>query len=105
MPDVSGVAAPAKEASRYHFGYLLGTVDQNFLNDLYNVADFINKTAFFGMLGWFYILKEIFMGEAGGVAGECSLPRGSQSLPCLTCPRPSSQLHISTGLTTKEQID
>merc|ERR1712129_419091 len=22
--------------------------------------------------GWFYILKEIFMGEAGGVAGECS---------------------------------
>jgi len=26
----------------------------------------------FGMLGWFYILKEIFMGEAGGVAGECS---------------------------------
>ena len=47
-------------------------MDQNFLNDLYNVADFINKTAFFGMLGWFYILKEIFMGEAGGVAGECS---------------------------------
>ena len=57
-------------------------MDQNFLNDLYNVADFINKIAFFGMLGWFYILKEIFMGEAGGVAGECSLPRGSQSLPC-----------------------
>merc|ERR1712214_215888 len=26
----------------------------------------------FGMLGWFYILKEIFTGEAGGVAGECS---------------------------------
>ena len=26
----------------------------------------------FGMSGWFYILKEIFMGEAGGVAGECS---------------------------------
>jgi len=25
-----------------------------------------------GMCGWFYILKEIFMGEAGGVAGECS---------------------------------
>ena len=47
-------------------------MDQNFLNDLYNVADFINKIAFFGMLGWFYILKEIFMGEAGGVAGECS---------------------------------
>merc|ERR1712099_140419 len=26
----------------------------------------------FGMFGWFYILKEIFTGEAGGVAGECS---------------------------------
>ena len=57
-------------------------MDQNFLNDLYNVADLINEIAFFGILGWFYIPKEIFMGEAGGVAGECSLPRGSQSLPC-----------------------
>ena len=26
----------------------------------------------FGMGGWFCILKEIFMSEAGGVAGECS---------------------------------
>ena len=51
-------------------GYLLGTVDQNFLNDLYNDADLINKIAFFGMLGFLYILKEIFMGEAGGVAGS-----------------------------------
>jgi len=25
-----------------------------------------------GMLGWFFILFEIFAGEAGGVAGECS---------------------------------
>ena len=25
-----------------------------------------------GMGGWFHILKEIFMSEAGGVAGECS---------------------------------
>jgi len=25
-----------------------------------------------GMLGWFFILFEIFLGEAGGVAGECS---------------------------------
>ena len=25
-----------------------------------------------GMGGWFYILKAIFMSEAGGVAGECS---------------------------------
>jgi len=25
-----------------------------------------------GMLGWFFILFEIFMGEASGVAGECS---------------------------------
>ena len=24
------------------------------------------------MGGWFYILKEIVMSEAGGVAGECS---------------------------------
>ena len=45
-------------------------MDQNFLNDLYNDADLINKIAFFGMLGWLYILKEIFMGEAGGVAGS-----------------------------------
>ena len=26
----------------------------------------------FGMGSWFCILKEIFMSEAGGVAGECS---------------------------------
>ena len=26
----------------------------------------------FGMCGWFYNLKEIFMNEAGGVAGKCS---------------------------------
>merc|ERR1712232_1343651 len=30
----------------YFFGYLLGTVDQTFLNVLYNIADFINKIAF-----------------------------------------------------------
>merc|ERR1712154_450973 len=34
---------------------------------------YMGETGFvFGLLGWFYILKEIFMGEAGGVAGECS---------------------------------
>ena len=70
---LSGVAAPAKEASRYHFDYLLGTVDQNFLNDLYNVADFINEIAFFGILGWFYIPKEIFMGEQA--VWQASAPR------------------------------
>ena len=26
----------------------------------------------FGMGSWFYMLKEIVMSEAGGVAGECS---------------------------------
>jgi len=30
----------------YLFGYLLGTVDENVLNVVYNVADFVNKIAF-----------------------------------------------------------
>merc|ERR1711988_248953 len=30
----------------YLFGYLLGAVDQVFLNVLYNIADFVNKIAF-----------------------------------------------------------
>merc|ERR1711920_816365 len=30
----------------YLFGYLLGAVDEVFLNVLYNVADFVNKIAF-----------------------------------------------------------
>merc|ERR1739847_211442 len=30
----------------YLFGYLLGSVDETFLNVLYNVADFVNKIAF-----------------------------------------------------------
>ena len=28
------------------FGYLLGAVDQVFLNVIYNIADFVNKIAF-----------------------------------------------------------
>ena len=68
-PRPSSPKIPAPQVRRC---YLLGTVDQTFLNILHNVADFISETTFFGMLGWFYILKEIFMGEAGGAAGECS---------------------------------
>merc|ERR1711977_646539 len=30
----------------YLFGYLLGSVDETFLNVLYNIADFVNKIAF-----------------------------------------------------------
>merc|ERR1719422_1990893 len=30
----------------YFFGYLLGTVDEVFLNVIYNIADFVNKIAF-----------------------------------------------------------
>merc|ERR1711939_648480 len=30
----------------YLFGYLLGAVDQVFLNVIYNIADFVNKIAF-----------------------------------------------------------
>merc|ERR1712027_42267 len=30
----------------YFFGYLLGAVDEVFLNVIYNVADFVNKIAF-----------------------------------------------------------
>ena len=30
----------------YLFGYLLGAVDETFLNVLYNIADFVNKIAF-----------------------------------------------------------
>ena len=49
---------------------------------MYNLTDLVNRTAFVlvahqhscisGMCGRFYILHEIFMGAAGGVAGECS---------------------------------
>jgi len=30
----------------YLFGYLLGTVDETFLNVIYNIADFVNKIGF-----------------------------------------------------------
>ena len=30
----------------YLFGYLIGAVDQVFLNVIYNIADFVNKIAF-----------------------------------------------------------
>merc|ERR1711879_801955 len=30
----------------YCFGYLLGAVDETFLNVIYNIADFVNKIAF-----------------------------------------------------------
>jgi len=30
----------------YFFGYLMGSVDETFLNVLYNIADFVNKIAF-----------------------------------------------------------
>merc|ERR1711948_40082 len=30
----------------YLFGYLLGAVDETFLNVIYNIADFVNKIAF-----------------------------------------------------------
>merc|ERR1712157_35528 len=30
----------------YLFGYLLGAVDESFLNVIYNIADFVNKIAF-----------------------------------------------------------
>merc|ERR1712014_499193 len=30
----------------YLFGYLVGSVDETFLNVLYNIADFVNKIAF-----------------------------------------------------------
>merc|ERR1712139_580895 len=32
--------------SIYPLGYLLGAVDETFLNVLYNIADFVNKIAF-----------------------------------------------------------
>merc|ERR1712146_91432 len=30
----------------YYFGFLMGTVDDVFLNVIYNIADFVNKIAF-----------------------------------------------------------
>jgi bacteriorhodopsin len=46
----------------YLFGYLLGTVDDVFLNVIYNIADMVNKIAF--VLACWSCAKEDSMGEA-----------------------------------------
>merc|ERR1712224_788497 len=42
----------------YLFGYLLGTVDQVFLNVIYNIADFVNKIAF--VLACWSLFSQVF---------------------------------------------
>jgi len=52
---------------------LLGTVVMlafGFLGEIHAMKAWMGFVG--GMLGWFFILFEIFAGEAGGVAGECS---------------------------------
>ena len=41
----------AEKFYQYLFGYLLGGVDANALNIIYNLADFVNKIAF-GLVIW-----------------------------------------------------
>merc|ERR1719195_688707 len=47
----------------YLFGYLLGAVDETFLNVIYNIADFVNKIAF--VLSCWSCAKSDSAGKAG----------------------------------------
>merc|ERR1712117_810985 len=49
----------------YFFGYLLGAVDEVFLNVIYNVADFVNKIAF--VLACWSCAKDDSALKAGGL--------------------------------------
>jgi len=66
----------------YLFGYLLGTVDDTFLNVIYNIADFVNKIAFVlacwscakedSEMGAWDLLDKAASEKATGVAGSHS---------------------------------
>jgi len=51
----------------YLFGYLLGTVDETFLNVIYNIADFVNKIAF--VLACWSCAKSDSAGKVGALLG------------------------------------
>merc|ERR1712232_525790 len=51
----------------YLFGYLLGTVDETFLNVIYNIADFVNKIAF--VLACWSAAKSDSEGKVGALLG------------------------------------
>jgi len=51
----------------YLFGYLLGTVDETFLNVIYNIADFVNKIAF--VLACWSCAKSDSAGKMGALLG------------------------------------
>merc|ERR1712099_123411 len=44
--EAGGTVGWAIYPAGYCFGYLLGAVDETFLNVIYNIADFVNKIAF-----------------------------------------------------------
>jgi len=66
--------AAGKDTSPKMFWKLLvGTVIMllfGYLGEIYLVPAMVGFVG--GLCGWFFILFEIFMGEAGGTAGECS---------------------------------
>jgi len=51
----------------YLFGYLLGAVDETFLNVIYNIADFVNKIAF--VLACWSCAKSDSEGKVGALLG------------------------------------
>merc|ERR1711912_201568 len=70
-------AAGKKTSAGMFWKLLLGTVVMllsGYLGEIYGETMFLYKLIGFvcGMLGWFFILGEIFLGEAGGTAKDCS---------------------------------
>merc|ERR1712178_372548 len=69
----------------YFFGYLLNSVDETFLNVIYNIADFVNKIAFV-LSCWSCAKsdsegkKDALLGYLGSCEGKEILQAGGMSL-------------------------
>jgi bacteriorhodopsin len=66
-------AAGKDTSAKMFWKLLVGTVIMLFfgyMGEIYLLPAWIGFAG--GMLGWFFILFEIFMGEAGGTAGDCT---------------------------------
>merc|ERR1712118_177026 len=68
----------------YFFGYLLNSVDETFLNVIYNIADFVNKIAFV-LSCWSCAksdsgAKDALLGYLGSCEGKEILQAGGMTL-------------------------
>jgi hypothetical protein len=66
-------AAGKDTSAKMFWKLLVGTVIMlvfGYMGEIYLLPAWIGFAG--GMLGWFFILFEIFMGEAGGTAGDCT---------------------------------